>query len=205
MGGAEAVLALATEAEREGELRWAATLLNHLIFADETNRAAREKLAGVYAQLAFEAEAGTWRNIYLTGAQELRDGVIKLPAASMNTDMLSATTTSMLLDFAAVRIDPEKIAGPPVRINIELTDRGERHLLTVGNGVMVHEEGGAAPLAGVTIRMSKPDLLLSLFAGLPIATRISTGDMSATGNVALYESLAAAIEPLTPNFPIVTP
>jgi Alkyl sulfatase C-terminal len=53
--------------------------------------------------------------------------------------------------------------------------------------------------------MSRPDLLMSLFAGLPIATRISTGDVSATGDVSLYESLTAAIEPLTPNFPIVTP
>src|SRR6185295_330263 len=74
MGGADAVVKLAAEAQKSGDLRWAATLLNHVVFADDKNQAARNQLAEIYTVLGFKTEAGTWRNIYLTGAQELRSG-----------------------------------------------------------------------------------------------------------------------------------
>jgi alkyl sulfatase BDS1-like metallo-beta-lactamase superfamily hydrolase len=205
MGGAATVIALAAKAERDGELRWAATLLNHAVFADETNRAARDQLAGIYTKLGFESEAGTWRNIYLTGAQELRDGVVKLPPASMSTDVLSATTTPMLLDFVAVRINPNKASESAFKINIELTDRRETHLITVENGVMIHEAGIVDPAAGASIRMKRPDLLMTLLAGIPVAARVDSGDVAIEGDASLYDALVGLIEPLTPNFPIVTP
>jgi alkyl sulfatase BDS1-like metallo-beta-lactamase superfamily hydrolase len=205
MGGADAVLAMTAKAERDGELRWAATLLNHVVFADEHNKAARDLLAAIYTKLGFESEAGTWRNIYLTGAQELRDGVVKLPPASMSTDVLSATTTPMLLDFVAVRINPKKASERAFKINIELTDRREKHLISVENGVMIHEVGIADPSAGAAVRMKRPDLLMTLLAGMPVAARIESGDVVIEGDPTLYDALAGMIEPLTPNFPIVTP
>src|SRR5262249_44859950 len=136
MGGAEAAIKIARDAEEEGDLRWAATILNHVVFADEAHRDAREGLARIYTRMAFEAEAGTWRNIYLTGAQELRSGPVQLPSGGFSPDVLAATTTSMLLDFAAVRVNPEK-AAKAFKINLELIDRGEKHLLAVGRGVLI--------------------------------------------------------------------
>jgi alkyl sulfatase BDS1-like metallo-beta-lactamase superfamily hydrolase len=205
MGGADAVMAIAAKAEGAGELRWAATLLNHVVFADESNAAARAQLAAIYTRLGFEAEAGTWRNIYLTGAQELAHGVVKLPPGGMSMDVLAATTTPMLLDFAAVRVNPHKAAARAFKINIELTDRRETHLITVENGVMIHEAGVRDPDAGATARMKRPDLLLTLLAGMPAAARVATGDIVIEGDAALYDALTGLIEPLTPNFPIVTP
>lgn len=205
MGGAEAVMEIAAKAEQAGELRWAATLLNHVVFADESNAAARAQLAAIYTRLGFESEAGTWRNIYLTGAQELAHGVVKLPPAGMSMDVLAATTTPMLLDFAAVRVNPRKAAARAFKINIELTDRRETHLITVENGVMIHEAGVSDPDAGATARMKRPDLLLTLLAGMPAAARVASGDIVIEGDAALYDALTGLIEPLTPNFPIVTP
>src|SRR5215472_9217266 len=46
--------------------------------------AAREALAAIYTTLGLESEAGTWRNIYLTGAQELRGGPAALPGAGFS-------------------------------------------------------------------------------------------------------------------------
>ena len=205
MGGADAVMKTAEAAVTTGELRWAATLLNHLVFADEKNAAARNLLADVYTKMGFEAEAGTWRNIYLTGAQELRTGPVELPPGGFNPDVLAATTTPMVLDFAAVRVNPEKATAKSFKINIELTDRGEKHLLTVGNGVLVHEQGVGDPKAGLSLTMKRPDLLMSLFAGMPLAPRIESGDVNAVGDASLYAALVELIEPLSLNFPIVTP
>jgi alkyl sulfatase BDS1-like metallo-beta-lactamase superfamily hydrolase len=205
MGGAASVQTLAETAIAEGDLRWAATLLNHAVFADETNTLARETLAQVYTRLGFEAEAGTWRNIYLTGAQELLTGAIKLPPGGFSPDVLAATTTPMLLDFAAVRINPEKAAARAFKLNITLTDRQETHLITVENGVMIHEAGVTDATAGATIRMQRPDLLFTLFAGIPLALRLESGDIQIDGDATLYPALIDMIEPLAPNFPIVTP
>jgi alkyl sulfatase BDS1-like metallo-beta-lactamase superfamily hydrolase len=205
MGGAENVMRLAKLAADGGEYRWAATLLNHVVFADATNQPARDQLAAIYTQLGFQAEAGTWRNIYLTGAQELRTDTMKLPPVSLSTDVLQATTTPMLLDFAAVRVNPDKATARAFKINIDLTDRNEKHLITVENGVLIHEEGIVDPSAGATVRMKRPDLLMTLFAGVPVAVRTATGDIVIEGDSGLYDALVDLIEPVNSNFNIVTP
>jgi alkyl sulfatase BDS1-like metallo-beta-lactamase superfamily hydrolase len=205
MGGPDKAMAIAKDAVRNGELRWAAMVLNHIVFDDEKNQPARNLLADVYTQMGFRTEAGTWRNIYLTGAQELRNGPVSLPPGGLSPDVLSATTTSMLLDFAAVRVNPEKATRQSFKLNIELTDRKEKHLVTVGNGVLVHEEGVEDANAGASLRMIRPDLLLTLFAGLPAKERIAAGAITVTGNADLYLALVDLLEAPAPNFPIVTP
>ncbi|HTW34451.1 MAG TPA: alkyl sulfatase dimerization domain-containing protein [Rhizomicrobium sp.] len=205
MGGADAVLAQAKDAEERGDLRWAATLLNHAVFADETNQTARDRLAAIYTRMGFESEAGTWRNIYLTGAQELRHGALKLPPTAMNVGILAATTTPMLLDFASVRVNPEKASARAYKINIALTDRNEKVLITVGNGVMIHEHGISDPKAGATLTMKRPHFLMTLFAGLPCKPLVESGDIRIEGDASLYDAMIDLIEPLDTNFPIVTP
>jgi len=205
MGGADAVLAQAADAEAMGDLRWAATLLNHLVFSDERNSRARERLADIYTQMGYESEAGTWRNIYLTGAQELRDGVLKLPPTSMNVGILAATTTPMLLDFASVRINPDRAAARSFKLNIALTDRNEKVLITIGNGVMIHEHGVSDAAARATLHMKRPHLLMTLFAGAPVKPLVESGDIKIEGDASLYGALVDLIEPLNANFPIVTP
>ena len=78
MGGADAILEKARNDFDAGEFRFAATVLNKLVFAEPKNTAASELLAKTYDQLAYMAESGSWRNFYLTGAQELRGGVANI-------------------------------------------------------------------------------------------------------------------------------
>ncbi|MBL8779336.1 MAG: MBL fold metallo-hydrolase, partial [Alphaproteobacteria bacterium] len=91
------------------------------------------------------------------------------------------------------------------KINIELTDRGERHLITVENGVLVHEMGVVDRAAQASVRLKRPDLLLTLLAGVPAAPRIASGDIVVEGDASLYEALTDLIEPVVANFAIVTP
>ncbi|MGC8534118.1 MAG: alkyl/aryl-sulfatase [Rhizomicrobium sp.] len=204
LGGAERVRELARHAVAAGELRWAAMLLNHAVFADGTDSASRILLADIYTQLGFESEAGTWRNIYLTGAQELRDGVVQLPAMGFSPDVLDATTTSMLFDFAAVRVNPQKAAARAFTIRVQLTDRGESHLLSVGNGVLVHEMN-VEDRADLTIAMRRPDLLRTLFLKQPWADEVKSGHIRIEGDESLYAALVDLIEPIANNFAVVTP
>ena len=162
-------------------------------------------MPAIYTQMGFESEAGTWRNIYLTGAQELRDGVGQLPPPAMSLDVLAATTTLDAARFRRRARQSGQGARRAFKINIELTDRNEKHLITVANGVLIHETGVSDSEAGLSIRLKRPELLALLMAGAPIAGRIKSGDISAEGDAALFDTLAGLIEPFTPNFPIVTP
>jgi alkyl sulfatase BDS1-like metallo-beta-lactamase superfamily hydrolase len=205
MGGAESVIAKAGAAIEEGKYRWAATLLNHVVFADSENKVARAKLADVYTQLAYLSEAGTWRNIYLTGAQELRHGVTVLPPQRFSLDLIRATPTEMMLDFAAVRVNPEKAAGKRIVLNVALADVEEKHLITVENSVLIHETWAFDDKADATVTMKRDDMLQTMLAGVPVGLKTAMGAIKVDGNSASYGELVGLIDPVDANFNVVTP
>lgn len=205
MGGAQAVLDKAGRAIAAGENRWAAQLLNHVIFSDPENTGARTMLAELYTQLGYQAEAGTWRNIYLTGAQELLHGVMALPATTISPSLIQATPTSMLLDFAAVRLNPDRAEGKKIVLNLVLSDVNERHLITVENGVLVHEQNVSDPAADATVTLQRADMLQTLLAGIPVLVKTASGAIKEEGATGAYADLVSLIDPVDANFPIVTP
>ena len=133
MGGAAAVLEKARAAYDRGEYRWIAEVVNHVVFAEPHNSAARELQANALEQLGYQSEAGTWRNLYLTGAQELRHGTpdVKLPS-SASEDSIKAMSLDLFFNYMGVRLNGAKAGGQ--RRDLEL-------------GVHRHgREGPAAPL-----------------------------------------------------------
>ncbi|MBL8780409.1 MAG: MBL fold metallo-hydrolase [Alphaproteobacteria bacterium] len=205
LGGADAVIAKAQAAIDGGEYRWAAMLLNHVVFADAENTKARNMLADVYTQLGYRAEAGTWRNIYLTGAQELRHGVVDWPTQRLSLALIRATPTTMMLDFAAVRLNPERAKDVKLKLNIVLSDLNETHLITIENSVLIHEAGVRDDKADATVTMKRSDMLETLLAGVPVGVKTTTGAIKAEGRSGAYGELVGLIDPVNPNFPIVTP
>ena len=140
-GGADVLLVKARSDIADGQLKRAATALNHLVFADPGNRDAANLLADVYTQMAFAAESGPWRNFYLTGAQELRTGITPLPVpTTANADTVSAIPLTMIFDLMAVRLDSDK-AEDDRAINMVMTDTGETAHLFVSGGALHHRMG----------------------------------------------------------------
>jgi alkyl sulfatase BDS1-like metallo-beta-lactamase superfamily hydrolase len=146
MGGPARVLAEGRRAVDAGEYRWAAEVLNHLVFADPQNQAARDLLALAYDQLGYQSESGQLRNVYLSGALELREGVARRGAGEIAPELVRNTPTGMLLDLMAVRLNPGRAAGQAMTLQLVFPDRDEQHLLTLRNSVLVHEPvTGSAP------------------------------------------------------------
>lgn len=143
-GGPESALAKARTYATDGDLRFAATVLNHLVFADPRNDAAKEELAGVYERLGHGSENGPWRNFYLMAAVELRQGpgTVELDTS---TGMAAALTTEMLLDSVAVRIDGPRAWHDSLTVDLALTDEGKRHRLTLRNGALTHRATPSTP------------------------------------------------------------
>ncbi|WP_416565995.1 alkyl/aryl-sulfatase [Nocardia testacea] len=201
-GGIEALVAKGGEYAEAGDLRFAATLLNHAVFAEPGHEGAKETLAQVYDRLGHGAENGTWRNFYLTGAQELRKGPTPTPIQSASPEMMTALTLEMIIDSLAVRIDGLRAAATDFTMDWELTDEDAVHRITLSHGALTHRAPDPdAPVAGpadLTLTLTKEQLLNALggkgFDGVTI-----TGDRS------LLETFIGLLDAPDPQFPIVTP
>ena len=160
MGGAAAVLERARRDFEAGEYRWVAEAVNHVVFADPGNEEARLLQADTLEQLGYQSESGPWRDFYLTGAQELRQGTPVAPgfAAALQPDVLRGMPTSMLLDYLAVRLDGPRAAASRVRLELRFTDAGTTHLVEISHGTLHH----ATRVVGATdavVTLGKADLV----------------------------------------------
>ncbi|MFI8290604.1 alkyl/aryl-sulfatase [Streptomyces sp. NPDC085614] len=200
-GGPDEILAKARAYGEEGDLRFAATLLDHLVFAQPENTAAKEALAGVYDRLGHGAENGPWRNFYLTAAQELRHGVSGEMVDSTNPEMVGALSVPMLIDSVAVRIDGPRAWDDDLTVDLVLTDDGTRRRLTLHNGALTHREVAAPRTpAGLTLTLSKRQLL-----GLLAGEGTESLGIGTEGDPALLTRLFSYVTKADPLFPIVTP
>jgi alkyl sulfatase BDS1-like metallo-beta-lactamase superfamily hydrolase len=139
MGGADAILERARVDHEAGDDRWVAEVVKHVVFAEPGNQAARDLLADALTQLGYRAESGPWRNFYLTGAKELRDGVVVLPTPTTTSpDIVAAMPTGLILDYLAIRLNHPKATHLAGTVSLRLTDVDERFLLEVSNGVLHH-------------------------------------------------------------------
>jgi len=196
IGGSDAVLALAREAFDAGDLRWVVELLNHAIFADPSNEAAKALQADAFEQLGFGAENGTWRSVYLAGATELRSGNFGTPTATAAADLIAALSPAQLFDAIAIRVDGPRAWDEVLSIGVVLEDEGTNYRLDLRNGVLVHRE---APIHGVdlTIRTTRT-AMPGLLAG-------QTTSMTLDGDPAVLGRLVAVLETPDPDFNIVMP
>lgn len=198
MGGPERVKALAAQAAAAGDHRWAATLLDNLVFAGAADAAAKSQLAESYRQMGYAAEGSLWRNMYLVAAQELEQGVAPATANVGGAAMARFIPTSMMLDLLAVRLVPERVPATPFTLALVLPDARERHVIRVENGVLVHEEG-VPDAADVTVTMARGDFLRAL-GGMP-----GGSPPQIEGKRELLPLFLGLFETPKADFPIVTP
>ena len=206
MGGADAVVERARESYAQGDFRWVAEVLNHVMLADPGNAAARALAADALEQLGYQAEAATWRNAYLTGAMELRRG--KPAMAGQQTaspDVIRAIPFSLFLDYLAVRLDAAKAEGKQMAINWILTDTGQRARMTLENSVLSHVMGELFPKADVTVTLDRPTLDAIAMKQRTFVEAIREGRAKVEGNAVLLQQLFGMLDEFSPMFDIVPP
>ncbi len=202
LGGTKRIQDLAQKAFDKGDYAWAAELLDQAVFADVHDKPARDLLERTYDQLAWQSENAVWRNIYLTGAAELRDGVA--PQATKSAGgLIAALPTESLFDVLSVRLDPEKVGNQSVRLGFVFPDRNEQETVTVANGVLIHRPG-LEPNLDATLTVKRTDLLAALFTGVPLAPKVLSGEAKITGNAGAFQKLTGWLDKSDPAFPIVT-
>ncbi|MEY2455627.1 MAG: linear primary-alkylsulfatase [Acidimicrobiaceae bacterium] len=198
MGGADEVLRRARACFDDGEYRWVAQVVNHVVFADPDNMDARALQADALEQLGYQAESAVWRNFYLTAAQEVRNGPPVLPGVTQSSELNQAMTPAMALDYLGVRLNGPRAAGVRLSFTLELEGH-EPIALGVQNGTIHYVEGRPAVDPDATVRARDGAFLDFVFG------RISHNDLEVDGDAAALEQLAGLLDSFELFFPIVTP
>jgi alkyl sulfatase BDS1-like metallo-beta-lactamase superfamily hydrolase len=204
-GGAEALLEKARASFAAGDYRWVAEVVNHLVFAEPENRAARELQADALEQLGYGAENATWRNFFLMGARELREGVAGTPTATAPPDVLARLTVSQLLDAMAIRLNGPRAAEQHLRIDWRVIDPDEQHRITVRNGVLRHKPGNHQPAADAALVVEREALNQLLLKTADIGELAESGRLRVEGDGARLGELLGLLDEPDPGFAIVTP
>lgn len=205
-GGADKLLAAGKDAIKAGDYRWAAELLNKLVFAQPSNTDARTALASAYDQLGYQAESGAWRNYYLAAAASLRGTAVEnLSGNGQSRSFVSAIPTAVFFDALATRFDAAKGAALKGTFQFVLPDSKETIAIVVGGGVEVPRYGvtDAAPTATVTLdRKTLDDVMLGQ-AQFP--TLLQSGAIKIDGDRMAFLSWFALHPPADPRFNVVVP
>ncbi|MQR00473.1 alkyl/aryl-sulfatase [Glaciimonas soli] len=164
-GGADKAVAAAQVAFDKGDYRWASQLLNDVVFAQPYNKGAKELLARTYDQMGYMSEAATWRNSYLTAANELRNGP---PTKGINRanmlEFLAQTPTEEFLISMAASLNGPAADGKNLKINLELSDSKESFVLWIENSVLHYKKAAPDADANATLTLTK-DIFIKMMAG----------------------------------------
>lgn len=199
IGGIDRVIELARAAFDSGDFRWAATLLDHAVFTDENKAEAKELYADTLEQLGYGAENGTWRNFFLSGATELREGNFGTPTVTNAPAIRAQLTPEQLFDAVAITVDGPRAWDLDLGFDITLSDLDRSFHVTLRNGVLVYVEREPATDAALHLTLTKERLI-----------RLAGGDLDAEGldvrgDLGVLKQLLGVLTPGDPAFEIVLP
>ena len=205
MGGADKVIAAAKVAMRNSEYRWAAELLKHVVDVSPKNADAKELMAQSFEKLGYGAESSAWRNFYLTGAMELRQGPPEVGISREGLiEMLNQTPIERFLEAMAASLNASKAEGKQLTINLVFSDTRETFVLQVNNSVMRHVKKPIEKDANATLTLTKPfflKLILGQAGGKDLLLSDQTKIDGSKIDLAMFFSM---LDKAPGNFPIVT-
>ncbi|MEU0500494.1 alkyl sulfatase dimerization domain-containing protein [Nocardia sp. NPDC005998] len=208
MGGADEVLRKAQVSYDAGDYRWVAQVVNYVIFADPDNQAAKTLQANTFEQLGYGAENATWRNFYLSGAYELRNGSFGTPTTTNAPTMLAALTVEQIFDAMALRVDGPKAWDMRVVTDWHITDENRIHRLELRNGRLTHydrPDGVALPDPDASFTLTRPILIRVLLSGADFGALVSSGAITPGGDPTKLADIVGVFDQPDPDFAIVTP
>ncbi|CDZ78449.1 Metallo-beta-lactamase superfamily protein [Legionella massiliensis] len=206
MGGATKIIKQARKDYEQGNYRWVAEVMNRVVFAEPENQEARNLEADALEQLGYQAESGPWRNFYLSGAKELRNGVQKLSTPhTASADTIRAMSTDLFFDFLAVKLNGEKAANTVLSLNFVFPDINEKYVVELNNGSLHHIQGYQVNKADATITLDRETLNQIIMKQKTIASVQENKELKIDGNQEGLKQLLSFIDNFDFWFNIVTP
>jgi len=204
LGGTKALHRETRKAFAAGNYRWAAELGQNGVFADPSDAVSRTLLADSYEQLGYQSESASWRNIYLTGARELRQAKPDAFAETGPNYLMMATPLADFLGLVETALVPERAGETKLAFNLVDTISGDRFAVTLENAVVVSRKGQSTPGAS-TFSAPKPVLLGVLFGQAKLDAMVAAGHAKLIGDGAAIKQLTGFLSFPKLDFAIVEP
>jgi alkyl sulfatase BDS1-like metallo-beta-lactamase superfamily hydrolase len=206
MGGSDAIMDKARRDYANGDYRWVAEVLNHLVYADPSNTDAKNLLADTHEQLAYQTEAGTWRGLYLSAAKDLREGVKELPVVDFaSPSTLQAMPFDLYLDGLSTRLDGPKASRATIHVNVDFTDTGAKWLLELEHGALQYYENQQSSTADVTLSLTATEFIKIAEGKTSIDDAIKAGDIKLAGSQAKLDEFLSYFITFDAWYNVVTP
>lgn len=207
IGGIDKAVAQARVDFERGEFRWVAQIMNQAVFADPSNQSARQLCADAFEQLGYQAESATWRNSYLLGARELREGI--RPRAkdgnAISIGVVARLPMPLFFDFIAIRVVGAKVEGKALRFDWRMADEGSSYKLTLSHGALSHRPGSFGEAADAVFSTTRAGLLKVLLPQEGLRAALESGEAQITGQAELVIELLEGLDTFNPLFNIVEP
>jgi alkyl sulfatase BDS1-like metallo-beta-lactamase superfamily hydrolase len=205
MGGAEKATSAAQAAYDKGDYRWTAELLNQVVLAKADYHPAQELLARTYEQMGYMSESATWRNSYLTAAQELRNGPPKKGISrAAAIDMMGQTPVERFLEAMAASLNGPAAEGKDLKINLVLTDTKESYVLWIENAVLHFKKSAPVADANATLTLTKSLFIKTLAGAGSMKDTLMSDDLKVKGSKIDLVRFFSLLDKAQGNFAIVT-
>ena len=206
IGGADKATEAAQAAFDKGEYRWAAELLNMVVFGKPDHKGAKELLSRTYDQMAYMSESAIWRNSYLTAAQELRNGPPKQGInRALLIDMMENTPTERFFEVMACNLDGPAAEDKNYKMNLVFSDTRESFILWIDNAVLHHKKAKPAKDASATLTLTKPIWIKMMAGTAGIKDTLLSDDLKISGSRIDLIRFFTLFDKASSPFPIVTP
>lgn len=208
-GGSAAMLAAGRAAHSAGDDRWAAELLQHLVFAEPENADARRALSDAYEQLGYRAESGVWRNYYLAAAATLRGASAASEGGrTQNDSFVAAVPTLDLFNAMATRYAPQAAVTPARIFRFRFTDTHEQVAVETSGVVEIprlEDASAAASPAVAEVTLSRRAFAALLSGRVAPAQLVAAGQLQISGDLMALGAWLSAHRAPPASFAIVTP
>jgi alkyl sulfatase BDS1-like metallo-beta-lactamase superfamily hydrolase len=156
--------------------------------------------------MGYMAEAATWRNSYLTAADELRHGPPQKGLdRSYAIDMLMQTPIERFLDAMAASLNGPAAENKNLKINLVISDTGESFVLWIENAVLHHKKAEPAANADATLTMTK-EIFIKMMAGTAgVKDTLMSDRFKVAGSRLDLVRFFSLLEKAPGIFPVVTP
>lgn len=204
MGGARQIISRGQALHDEGQYRLAMEILNKLVYAEPDNSEAKDLLASVFEQLGYQYESASMRNVFLSSAQELRNGAPAVAAPRGTSPSLArAMTTTQWWDAVATRVDSGLADGTDFTINFSSPDTQQNFVVEMSGGTLSNIEGYLSDDADVTITMNRSDLETVIMGQETLGSQLQAGVGTVTGNQAVLLQLASVLVTFESSFEVM--
>ncbi|MDR5016771.1 alkyl sulfatase dimerization domain-containing protein [Aeromonas veronii] len=189
-GGEDKLLEAALNSFNKGDYRFAAELLNNIVASNPANKKAVLLMADSLEQLGYQDETTLTRNLYLSGAQELRmGGNVPNQLSTTSPEVIAGLPGDMLMPYLGMVMDQVKAEQVGNHV-INLILQGDKQFgVDLHNGVFNSLSDYQASKPDVTLEIDKPSLLSFLASKVTLDELIKGGKAKVSGDSKVLEKL----------------